>query len=210
MVVVDDLHPPVLPARRSEEGGVHAPSGKRLPGCDQRRPEARTLSVAGAPAVRVLLEEVERVPARVDEDLPEGGRRDRDHGPLRSGVGVNMLSARPIAATAAAIATSTVAPRVTFVRWLLVIPGPFVDDQINVPNRVGGRLGGSAERVRQPRSPASAHPVDLLRRRAFSWCVSPASRRASRHGLITIGASRPRSRCFFIQMPRGRTERSEA
>jgi hypothetical protein len=41
-------------------------------------------------------------------------------------------------------------------------------------------------------------PIDLSRRPAFSLCATPASKRAIRNGLITIGASRPRSRCFFM------------
>src|SRR5262249_31990441 len=51
----------------------------------QRRPERRALSAAGALSLAVLLEQVKRPPARVDEDPPEAGLGSRDDGPTGLG-----------------------------------------------------------------------------------------------------------------------------
>ena len=61
----------VGPPGHAEQGGAYAAPRPSLRGAEQRRPVGRAGGVAGTPAALVLLEQIERAAACVDENLAE-------------------------------------------------------------------------------------------------------------------------------------------
>src|SRR5206468_6971740 len=67
MARVGDLLAAVCPPGRSEQRLLQAGTSDGFPVGEQRRPERRALSVAGAASVLVLLEQIERATLAVDD-----------------------------------------------------------------------------------------------------------------------------------------------
>src|SRR3954470_22200019 len=80
MVGERDLELAVAALRHADERRLHALQRQRRPGGDERRPGSRAAAGTGALAGPVLVEDVERVAARVDEGAAE---RRRTNGDLR-------------------------------------------------------------------------------------------------------------------------------
>lgn len=78
MALVGHLPTPVSALRGPDERCLRSSGDSRLRAGDQRWPDRRTLPVARALALAVLLEQVQRPAARVDEDSTEVGLRGRD------------------------------------------------------------------------------------------------------------------------------------